>query len=877
MKSNRATQSNSGFFGTRFMRRLSIGVKLWATTAIMAVPLVGLGVFYVHSLSSTLWFTATEQKGYGLFKPVDQITRRLERREEIDTLALSRGIAPATAISTSDAEIDALVEDFAPREAKNGNAATHDEFKKLRDAWGALKTGKPTTVNERIAAYEQLIDFATALEGQIGSDWELTLDPELAAYNLIDVTLTKIPDARRFLAQARSHMAVMYAGSQYVSAEGRHVGASLALFNDRIDGAHDEMKTALAAAVDRAPLLAQMGKLDQQWAAGPVAWASGLDQSLLSAPSESALRAALDASNSDSTALNAAEDAVLEAGTMALAIRYHDQSRSAFIALAGSAVAMTLGIILMLALSSRIAGAIRRLGIISKRITEGHYESAIDEAGSDEVSRLFAAVNNMQRTLAAQRDTLAQQQQALAAQMETERTQAIENGRIRSALDNVSGCVMVADASGEIIYLNQAVADLMRRAEGDIRVQLPTFSAATLRGSNIESFYEHSGQTRRILDTLSGTNTAEIRLGGSIFRLTANPVRASDGSRVGAVVEWYDRTLEARVEKETNAMLSAVLDGNLAERLDVNGKSGFFETLARGMNQLADNIQQIIEKVKTSAHEIHTASSEIAGGNSNLSQRTEQQAASLEETASSMEEITSTVKQNADNAHQANQLATAARDQAQAGGVVVKQAILAMTGINESSTQIANIIGVIDEIAFQTNLLALNAAVEAARAGEQGRGFAVVASEVRSLAGRSAAAAKEIKTLIQDSVTKVENGTQLVMRSGQTLDQIVVAVKRVTDVVAEIASASGEQTTGIEQVNIAIAQMDDMTQQNAALVEQATAASQSMSEQAGELSRMLSGYRTDATTGQSSRATASSKHSIKTPKLPTEPVLSRTG
>jgi methyl-accepting chemotaxis protein len=673
-------------------------------------------------------------------------------------------------------------------------------------------------------------------------------------------------------------MAVMYTGSQYVPAEGRHVGALLALLNDRIDGAHDELKTALAAAGDRASLIAQMGKLDQQWAAGPVAWASGLDQGLLSAPSETALRAALDAPNSDSTALNSAEDAVLEAGTLALDIRYREQSRNAVIALAGSAIAMVLGVILMLAISGRIAGAIRRLVSISKRITEGHYDSAIDEAGSDEVSRLFAAMHNMQRTLETQRDALAEQQQTLAAQMETESNQAIENGRIRSALDNVSGCVMVADSSGEIIYLNQAIDELLRRAERDIHAQMPTFSAAAVRGLNIERFYEQSAPRRPILDTLTDTHTAEIRLGDRIFRLTANPVRAPDGSRVGAVVEWDERTLEARVEREKNAMLSAVLDGNLAERLDVNGKSGFFETLARGMNQLADNIQQIIEKVKTSAHEIHTASSEIAGGNSNLSQRTEQQAASLEENASSMEELTSTVKQNADNAHQANQLATAAREQAQAGGVVVKQAIAAMASINESSTQIANIIGVIDEIAFQTNLLALNAAVEAARAGEQGRGFAVVASEVRSLAGRSAAAAKEIKSLIQGSVTKVENGTQLVTKSGQTLDQIVLAVKRLTDVVPEIASASSEQTTGIEQVNNAIAQMDEMTQQNAALVEQATAASQSMSEQAGELSRMLSGYRTEtAATGQSPRTAVLSKHSDKTLKLVPATALSRTG
>jgi methyl-accepting chemotaxis protein len=246
--------------------------------------------------------------------------------------------------------------------------------------------------------------------------------------------------------------------------------------------------------------------------------------------------------------------------------------------------------------------------------------------------------------------------------------------------------------------------------------------------------------------------------------------------------------------------------------------------------------------VKLAAEEIHRGAQEISAGNSNLSLRTEEQAASLEETASSMEEMTTTVKQNADNAGQANQLALAAREQAEQGGQVVGKAVQAMSGINDSARKIADIIGVIDEIAFQTNLLALNAAVEAARAGEQGRGFAVVASEVRNLAGRSATAAKEIKDLIQDSVKKVSDGSLLVTQSGQTLEQIVISVKKVSDIVAEIAAASREQSLGIEQVGRAVMQMDELTQQNAALVEQATAASQSMTTEASTLKEMMARY-----------------------------------
>ncbi|MGH8323123.1 MAG: methyl-accepting chemotaxis protein, partial [Steroidobacteraceae bacterium] len=297
-----------------------------------------------------------------------------------------------------------------------------------------------------------------------------------------------------------------------------------------------------------------------------------------------------------------------------------------------------------------------------------------------------------------------------------------------------------------------------------------------------------------------------------------------------------------RVEKELQHMLAAINSGSLGKRIDLAGKSGFFEAMSRGINQLADNITATVSSVKSAAAEIHRGAQELSAGNSNLSLRTEEQAASLEETASSMEEMTTTVKQNADNAGQANQLALAACEQAEQGGMVVGQAVQAMSGINDSARKIADIIGVIDDIAFQTNLLALNAAVEAARAGEQGRGFAVVASEVRNLAGRSATAAKEIKDLIEDSVQKVSDGSLLVTRSGQTLEQIVASVKKVSDIVAEIAAASREQSLGIEQVGRAVMQMDQLTQQNAALVEQATAASQGMTTEAGGLNEMMTRY-----------------------------------
>jgi len=286
-----------------------------------------------------------------------------------------------------------------------------------------------------------------------------------------------------------------------------------------------------------------------------------------------------------------------------------------------------------------------------------------------------------------------------------------------------------------------------------------------------------------------------------------------------------------------------VAKGDLTSVIEADLLSGEAGQLIHALKDMNENLIKIVGDVRTSADTIATASGQIASGNLDLSSRTEEQASSLEETASSMEELTSTVKQNADNAKQANALAVTASEMAERGGSVVTQVIQTMNSINTSSKKIVDIIGVIDGIAFQTNILALNAAVEAARAGEQGRGFAVVATEVRSLAQRSAAAAKEIKTLIGNSVEQVDAGSKLVDEAGATMQEVVTSVKRVTDIFGEILSASREQTAGIEQINQAIGQMDEMTQQNAALVEEAAAAAASLRDQTGSLINVVSVFK----------------------------------
>ena len=326
------------------------------------------------------------------------------------------------------------------------------------------------------------------------------------------------------------------------------------------------------------------------------------------------------------------------------------------------------------------------------------------------------------------------------------------------------------------------------------------------------------------LATVTGISIAALLLGGILAWWLARIIQQPIGGEPAEIAE----------------MTRQIANGDLSIRFNDTGKeTGIYAAMRDMTEQLRDMVSQVTE----STGQVSSAAAEIAQGSADLSQRTEEQASALEETASSMEELTSTVKQSAENAGQANQLASSARHQAEQGGQVVDQAVTAMSAINQSSRKIADIIGVIDEIAFQTNLLALNAAVEAARAGEQGRGFAVVAGEVRKLAQRSADAAKEIKALITDSVTKVEDGSQLVDQAGQTLRDIMASVKKVSDIVAEMAAAAREQAAGIEQVNKAILQMDQATQQNAALVEQTAAASSSMGDQARELQRLMTFFK----------------------------------
>jgi methyl-accepting chemotaxis protein len=538
------------------------------------------------------------------------------------------------------------------------------------------------------------------------------------------------------------------------------------------------------------------------------------------------------------------------------------------------------------------------------RMSEENFSDQYDITRNDEIGKMYQNMKTMQNN---QRANIARDREQMGVNM-----------RIKQALDNVNSNVMLADPNLNIIYTNHAVIRMFKNSEKSIQKDLPSFNVDKLMGVCIDVFHKDPAHQRRLLGNLTSTYSSSLKVGGRDFTVIANPVTSDTGEKLGTVVEWEDRTNEIAVEKEIAAIVDAARNGDLEQRLKTDGKEGFFLLLCEGINEMVstisasfsdvarvmramadgdltqkitaeyhgtyadvqndinatiDKFEDVVGKIIEASEFFKSTSEEIAAGNNNLSQRAEEQASTLEETASSMEELTGTVKNNADNAQQANQLAASARTTAEKGGEVVKEAVVAMEEINTSSTKIAEIIGVIDEIAFQTNLLALNASVEAARAGEQGRGFAVVATEVRNLAGRSATAAKEIKDLITDSAEKVKNGSKLVNDSGATLSEIVAGVKKVGDIISEIAAASSEQSAGIDQINKAVSQMDEMTQQNAALAEEASAASESSVSKAVDMVKLVEFFSTNSSTGRSSgevshssRSTSSASSSRSAPR-----------
>ena len=535
--------------------------------------------------------------------------------------------------------------------------------------------------------------------------------------------------------------------------------------------------------------------------------------------------------------LSARLDASLELTQSTLAALIEEEKAATLRAELAMGVALLLGTLVAIGLAVWIARLVGRPLVAAQQVAEqvanGRLDVVIPPAGADETGRLLAAMARMRDQLRQVLDAMAEMARRhdageLGYRMDVQRFPG-DYGRM---VDATNGLV-----AGHIDVKMRVTALVNEYATGDLRRDMD----------------ELPGEKRRITEAMQAVKSRLASINTQVQAL-ADAAAAGDFSVRGdesafdhefrRMVQGLNRVMAVSdvALAEVSRVLRAIADGDLTQR--VEGEfAGVFARMQADANASTRSLAEMVAGIQAAVMHINTAAGEIASGNQDLSRRTEGQAANLEETAASMEELTSTVKQNAGSAQQANQLAASAAQVASKGGQQIRDVVTTMEGISDSSRKVGEIISVIDGIAFQTNILALNAAVEAARAGEQGRGFAVVASEVRSLAQRSAAAAKEIKDLITDSITRVDGGAQLVQAAGGTMDEIVVSVRRVNDIMAEISAASAEQSMGIEQVNQTIIHLDETTQQNAALVEEATAAASSLEDQARQLAEAVGRFR----------------------------------
>ncbi len=406
-----------------------------------------------------------------------------------------------------------------------------------------------------------------------------------------------------------------------------------------------------------------------------------------------------------------------------------------------------------------------------------------------------------------------------------EQAQSAENARVRQALDTCSTNVMIADASGHIVYMNQSVSQMMQRNEATLRQALPHFDARRLVGANIDTFHRNPGHQRNLLASMSGEYKTEIKVAQLTFSLVANPIVDAQGQRLGTVVEWKDRTAEVAAEREISQMVDGTVQGDFTQRIELQGKEPFFRMLGEKFNGLVDTVSNTIREVSAAAQQLNAAAEQVSQTSQSLSHSASQQAASVEETTASLQEMAASVKQNADNANVTDRMATQASSEAMEGGQAVGMTVDAMQ-------QIATKISIIDDIAYQTNLLALNAAIEAARAGEHGKGFAVVAAEVRKLAERSQVAAQEIGTLAGSSVKLAE-------KAGHLLSSMVPSIQKTSELVQEISAASGEQSDGVQQISASMNHLSGATQQTASASEQLSATAEELSAQATQLQELM--------------------------------------
>ena len=813
----------------KIMNRLRFSAKIGLIGALFLVPIVGLAWVLLLKYGAEIEFAQKERAGVAMARPMRELLLNLQTHRFNSRLVLGGNNENESRRQEFAGRVDKAIQAAGEVDQLYGTMlGTSEAFAKIKADWQKIRQGHDRlSVSDSVAAHNALTSAVTGFMVTVADNSNLSLDPDLDSYYLMDVAFLRIPalaenmDRLRLLAidavvsgklsgDLRAEMSVLV---RLIEMDDASMGADFAkvfAYN-----AHEKERLG--------PLLDKLVEPVRHFRTEVATKVMVNDEIKYDAEK---LRVAGRTARDELSSLAAAS---IDSLDYVIANRVTNIEKSRNIVLSGLAAILCAVLYLFFGLLAGVRATLSEIGAGARRIAVGDLKASVKLASRDELRDIGEAVNQVMQTVNG----------FSAAQIEMAKMH--EAGTISYRVD----ASLFPGAYGELARL---VNELVAQHIG-VKMQVVNVVAEYAKGNLSVDIDRLPGEKAVITEAIDGVKSQLLAINGEIKMLVdaaaaGNFTVRGDGEAYsytfGEMVGGLNRLMETCQGglDEVSRVLGGIARGDLTARME-GSYQGAFERIKLDANATAEQLAAIVGDIRHATETINTAAQEISAGNADLSQRTEEQASSLEETAASMEELTTTVKQNTESARQAMN----ASQIAVKGGDRVTEVVSTMDAISSSSKKIADIIGVIDGIAFQTNILALNAAVEAARAGEQGRGFAVVATEVRNLAQRSANAAREIKGLIGDSTEKVEAGAKLVADAGATMEEIVGAVKRVTDIMGEITAASVEQSAGIEQVSQAVAQMDKVTQQNAALVEQAAAAAESMETQASGLSKTVAVFR----------------------------------